>query len=79
VKRDFAGAGWILVSRDEVTWLRSANLAEDFERLKLRPVSMFAHMTEDMVEAGFARIEAALPSLGDGAQYETSELLVFRR
>jgi hypothetical protein len=25
VKTDFAGAGWTLVSRDEVTWLRSAN------------------------------------------------------
>ena len=79
VKRDFAGAGWTLACRDEVTWLRSPNLAEDFERLKLRPVSMFEHMTEDVVEAGFARIEAALPSLGDGPQYETSALLVFQR
>jgi SAM-dependent methyltransferase len=79
VRSDFAGAGWTLVSRDEVTWLRSANLAEDFERLKQRPVSMFEHMTEDVAEAGFARIEATLPSLGDGPQYETSELLVFQR
>jgi hypothetical protein len=79
VKRDFASAGWTLVSREEVTWLRSANLAEDFERLKLRPVSMFEHMTEEVVQAGFARIEAALPCLGDGPQYETSALLVFRR
>jgi SAM-dependent methyltransferase len=79
VKHDFTGAGWTLVSRDEVTWLRSANLAEDFERLKLRPVSMFEYMTEDVAEAGFARIEAALPSLVDGPQYETSALLVFQR
>ena len=79
VKRDFAGAGWTLVSHDEVTWLRSANLAEDFEKLKLRAVSAFEHLSEDVVEAGFARIEAALPSLGDGPQYETSELLVFQR
>jgi hypothetical protein len=34
---------------------------------------------EKVAEAGFARIEAALPSLGDGPQYETSELLVFQR
>jgi len=34
-------------------------------------------MSEEVVEEGFARIEAALPSLGDGPQYETSELLVF--
>jgi SAM-dependent methyltransferase len=79
VTLDFAGAGWTLISRDEVTWLRSANLAEDFERLKQRPVSMFEYMTEDVVEAGFARIEAALPSLADRPQYETSALLVFQR
>jgi SAM-dependent methyltransferase len=79
VKGDFVGAGWRLVSRDEVTWLRSASLAEDFARLKLRAVSVFEHLSEEVVEAGFARIQAALPSLGDGPQYETSELLVFQR
>ncbi len=79
VTRDFADAGWTLVSRDEVTWLRSANLTEDLERLKLRSVSAFEHLSEEVIEAGFARIEAALPSLGRGPQYETSELLVFQR
>jgi ubiquinone/menaquinone biosynthesis C-methylase UbiE len=79
VMSDFASAGWTLVSRDEVTWLRSASLAEDFEKLKLRAVSVFEHLGEEVVEAGFARIEAALPSLGDDPQYETSELLVFQR
>jgi ubiquinone/menaquinone biosynthesis C-methylase UbiE len=79
VKGDFLDAGWTLVARDEVTWLRSPSLTEDFERLKLRAVSVFAHMSEDVIEAGFARIEAALPSLGDGPQCETSEVLVFQR
>jgi ubiquinone/menaquinone biosynthesis C-methylase UbiE len=79
VKTDFAGAGWTFVARDEVTWLRSASLAEDFERLKLRAVSAFEHMSEEVVEAGFARIEAALSTLDEGPQYETSELLVFQR
>lgn len=79
VKGDFAGAGWRLVSRNEVTWLRAASLAEDFQRLKLRSVSMFEHMSGEVIEAGFSRIEAALPSLGDRPQYETSELLVFQR
>jgi SAM-dependent methyltransferase len=78
VRSDFAAAGWTLVARDEVTWLRSANLAEDLKRLKLRAVSVFEHMSGELVEAGFARIEAALPLLGDGPQYETSELLVFQ-
>jgi SAM-dependent methyltransferase len=79
VTNDFVGAGWALVSCDAVTWLRSANLAEDFERLKLRPCSNFEHMSEEMIEAGFARIEEALPSLDDGPQYETSQVLVFQR
>jgi hypothetical protein len=79
VRGDFAGAGWTLVAREEVTWLRSANLAEDFERLKLRAVSLFEHMSDDAVDAGFAEIEAAMPSLSDGPQYETSHLLVFQR
>jgi SAM-dependent methyltransferase len=79
VTGDFVGAGWTLLSRDEVTWLRSASLGEDFARLKLRAVSAFEHMTDEVVEAGFARIEAAMPSLVDGPQYETSEVLVFQR
>jgi ubiquinone/menaquinone biosynthesis C-methylase UbiE len=79
VKGDFAGAGWTLLARDEVTWLRSPTLAEDFEKLKLRAVSVFEHLSEETVETGFARIEAVLPSLADGPQYETSELLVFQR
>jgi SAM-dependent methyltransferase len=79
VTGDLARDGWTLVSRDEVTWLRSASLAADVERLRLRAVSLFEHMSEEMVEAGFARIEAALPLLDDGPQYETSELLVLER
>jgi ubiquinone/menaquinone biosynthesis C-methylase UbiE len=79
VTGDFAGAGWTLLSRDEVTWLRSATLAEDYERLKLRSVSLFEHMSNEEAEAGFAKIEASLPSLVDAPQYETSELLVFQR
>jgi ubiquinone/menaquinone biosynthesis C-methylase UbiE len=79
VQSDFAGAGWTLASRDEITWLRSASLAEDLERLRLRPTSLFENMSDKVIEAGFARIEAALPSLDGGPQFETSALLVFRR
>lgn len=79
VIRDFADAGWTLNSRDVVTWLRSADLSEDFERLKLRAVSVFEHMSEEVVEAGFTKIDATLPSMGDGPQDETSEMLVFQR
>ncbi|HZD68359.1 MAG TPA: class I SAM-dependent methyltransferase [Actinomycetes bacterium] len=79
VKGDFVGAGWTLVACEEVTWLRSASLAEDLQRLKLRAVSVFEHLSQQVVEAGFARIQAALPALDDGPQYETSQLLVFQR
>jgi ubiquinone/menaquinone biosynthesis C-methylase UbiE len=79
VVSDFTGAGWSPVSQDEVTWPRSASLADDFERLKLRSVSLFEHLSEEVVEVGFARIEAALPSLHPGPHYETSRLLVFQR
>ncbi|MEV4313526.1 class I SAM-dependent methyltransferase [Actinocrispum sp. NPDC049592] len=79
VRGDFVDAGWTFVAREQVVWPRSASLAEDVERLRLRAVSAFEHMTKDVIDAGFARIEAALPSLDDGPQYETSELLVFQR
>jgi SAM-dependent methyltransferase len=78
VRSDFAGAGWTLAARDEVTWPRSASLAEDVERLRLRAVSAFEHMSAEVAEAGFARIAEALPALDDGPQYEISTLLVFR-
>ena len=79
VRRAFADAGWALDSRDEVTWLRSASLVEDYARLRLRATSLFEYMSDDLVEEGFTAIEAALPSLTDEPQFETSALLVFRR
>ena len=42
---------------------------------KMRALAHAAHPAV----TGFARIEAALPSLADRPQYETSELLVFQR
>lgn len=78
VTSDFADAGWTLVARDEVTWLRSATLAQDLARLELRSVSVFELMSEEAIEAGFAKIEAARPSLDEGPQYETSALFVFQ-
>jgi cyclopropane fatty-acyl-phospholipid synthase-like methyltransferase len=75
----YADTGFTFVSKVEVTWLRSASLTEDLERLKLRAVSLFERAGEEVIEAGFARIEDALPSLDPGPQFETNQLLVFRR
>jgi SAM-dependent methyltransferase len=79
VRRDFTDAGWRFVGGEDVTWARSASLAEDVEKLRMRAVSAFEFMSEDVIEAGFARIEEALPSLDDGPRLETSRLLVFER
>jgi ubiquinone/menaquinone biosynthesis C-methylase UbiE len=79
VESDFVGAGWTLVSHDEVTWRRSASLAADFDKLKLRALSVFELMSEEIIQAGFAKIERALPTLDPGPQSETSQLLVFER
>ncbi|GIF00523.1 class I SAM-dependent methyltransferase [Paractinoplanes rishiriensis] len=79
VRSDFTGAGWQFIARDEVTWQRSSSLSEDVDRLRLRSVSVFELLSREVVEEGFARIEAALPTLDDGPQHETNELLVFRR
>lgn len=78
-RSDFTGAGWTFVAHDEVKWLRSASLAEDLERLRLRPTSLFELMSDEEIEAGFARIETRLHSLDPGPQFETSALLVFQR
>ena len=43
--------------------MRSASLAEDLERLKLRAVSVFERMSAEAAQAGFARIAAAWPTL----------------
>jgi hypothetical protein len=79
VTRDFTSAGWTFAARDEVTWLRSVSLAEDMQRISLRSVSFFEFLSEEAIDASFARIEAALPSSDSGPQYEVSNLLVFRR
>lgn len=78
VVSDFGDAGWRLASREEVTWLRSPSLADDATRLKLRSVSLFEHLDSEIVNEGFARIDAALPTLDAGPQYETSQLLVLQ-
>jgi ubiquinone/menaquinone biosynthesis C-methylase UbiE len=76
---DFTGDGWALAARERVTWQRSASLAEDLEKLKLRSVSFFALISPEAADAGFARIAEALPALDHGPQYETNDLLVFSR
>ncbi|MEU7875606.1 class I SAM-dependent methyltransferase [Dactylosporangium sp. NPDC049140] len=79
VRGAFTGGGFTAVAHEEVTWLRSATLAQEVERLRMRAVSVFELMSDEVAAAGFERIEAALPGLAEEPQHETSQLLVFQR
>lgn len=79
VRSDFTGAGWDLVSQEEVTWMRSASLAEDHRKLTMRGMSTFDLLSPELVEEGFARIAKALPTMDQGPQFETNALFAFRR
>jgi len=78
VINDFTTVGWRFESLDEVRWQRCANVTTEYERLKLRPTSLFEQLSDEEIAEGFARIELVLPSIEDGQPvYETSDLLVF--
>jgi hypothetical protein len=55
------------------------DLGEAVERLKLRAVSTFEHLTEDELAEGFARIEADLAAGAVVRKSATSDFLVFAR
>lgn len=77
VVANFGRAGWSLSTLDEVSWISASSRREDFERLKLRAVALFDQLADQVIEAGFAKIEADLPSLEDDEVVETNALLVF--
>lgn len=78
IRSVFQTAGWAVAAHDQVTWMRSASLDEDYQKLKLRSVSAIERMTDEATDAAFVKIEAALPTLDPGPQYETSDVLIFR-
>lgn len=55
------------------------DLAEAVERLKLRAVSVFEHMTEAELDEGFARLDAALAAGTLEPKPTTGDYLVFER
>ncbi|HRD29492.1 MAG TPA: class I SAM-dependent methyltransferase [Caulobacter sp.] len=73
----FADAGLAVKALVEVEEVYAANEAEAAERLKLRAISTFEHMTEAEIEEGFARLDAKL-ALGADPNPSTgrSDLLV---
>ncbi len=76
---DFTGAGWSWRTVEEVTVTQAASIAEDFARLRTRALSTFGQLPADVVERGFADIEAALPTMGEEPALSPADLLVFAR
>lgn len=60
VTQAFAAAGLSLLTLEPVTEVYAANEAEAAEKLKLRAISVFEHMSEAELEEGFARLDAWL-------------------
>jgi len=60
VTESFAAAGLSLLTLEAVTEVYAANEAEAAEKLKLRAISVFEHMSEAELEEGFVRLDAWL-------------------
>jgi ubiquinone/menaquinone biosynthesis C-methylase UbiE len=75
----FEVAGLRTVASERLTQPFEGDLHEAVERLKLRAVSTFEHLTEDELAEGFARIEADLAAGAIVRKSATSDFLVFER
>ena len=74
----FAAAGLTPLALVEVVETYAANQAETAEKLRLRAISTFEHMTEAEIEEGFARLDAHIAAGVDDGPASTgqSDLLV---
>jgi ubiquinone/menaquinone biosynthesis C-methylase UbiE len=79
----FTGAGWELVEHTQVKPEEGRTRRADFERLQLKALSTFEHLSDEEVEAGFSAIAAALADDSASQPVDTADdvladLLVFR-
>ncbi|MDP1632434.1 MAG: class I SAM-dependent methyltransferase [Caulobacter sp.] len=73
----FAAAGLTPVALVTIEEVYAANEAEAAEKLRLRAISTFEHMSEAEIAEGFARLDAYLAAgAGDGPTAGLSDLLV---
>lgn len=81
VLEEFAAAGWEFVALDEVSAVTAETRADDLERLRLRAISTFEHLSEEEIEAGFAALEQAVrdDTAGTGPVVTDGDLLVLAR
>jgi hypothetical protein len=56
----FTSVGWRVVSFGTVTEPSSGTCDDMLERLRLRTLSFFAHLSPDELEVGFRRLEQAV-------------------
>jgi hypothetical protein len=76
----FRAAGWQPLAVDQVVTGTARSRRHDFERLQLRALSTFEHLTEAEIAEGFAAIAAALETdPADGPVITAADLLVFGR
>jgi ubiquinone/menaquinone biosynthesis C-methylase UbiE len=75
----FESAGFRTVASERLTRPFEDDLQEAVERLKLRAVSTFEHLTEDELAEGFAKIEADLAAGAIVRKSATSDFVVFER
>lgn len=79
VRSTFTHAGWCLDRLDQITE-QVESRRQVFQRLKLRALSTFEHLTEDEIAEGFAAIEAALAAEADDEPIATpGDVLLFSR
>jgi ubiquinone/menaquinone biosynthesis C-methylase UbiE len=77
----FAAAGWNAVAHEQVEFETSSSRAADFERLQLRALSTFEHLTEEETAEGFAAVAAGMAEAAgpEGPVVVPADLLVLSR
>jgi ubiquinone/menaquinone biosynthesis C-methylase UbiE len=75
----FEDRGFRTIAWETPTILFEGDLAEAVEKLKLRAVSVFEHMTDAELDEGFAALDAALAAGTLEPKATTGDYLVFER
>jgi ubiquinone/menaquinone biosynthesis C-methylase UbiE len=75
----FEAAGFATVESVQMEIPFDGDIAEGVERLRLRAVSTFEHMTDEELDEGFARIDAALAAGAIKEKATFGDFIVFER
>jgi ubiquinone/menaquinone biosynthesis C-methylase UbiE len=78
-REQFESAGFTTLASVQPEIPFEGDLAEAVEKLKLRAVSVFEHMTPEELDEGFARLDAAHAAGAIELKPTTGDFLVFAR